>query len=290
MSAVTVIYNPQSGGATGIDELRDAFADHEHAHQIRWSPTTEDDPGPGQAREAIERGSEIVIACGGDGTIRAVAEELAGTSTTLGVVPLGTGNLLASNLAIPVGLEAVPGALSSPPRTLDVGVVNGEKFTVMSGVGFDAAMIRDANPAVKRRLGSVAYMMSGAKNLPAQIVRATVTIDGERVWSGRTAMVLVGNCGAVTGGLEVFPDAEPDDGVLDVAILTADRLKDWLTIGWRLMRNRAQPPELVERFTGTSIVVELDDPTPYELDGEDREATDRLEFEIEPSALEVRCP
>jgi YegS/Rv2252/BmrU family lipid kinase len=290
VSTVTVIYNPQSGSATGVEELRSAFASFEDGHRIRWAPTTAGDPGPGQAREAIERGSETVIACGGDGTVRAVAETLAGTSTKLGVVPLGTGNLLAENLAIPVGLDAVPGALSATPTTLDVGVVNGEKFIVMAGVGFDAAMIRDANPAVKRRLGSAAYMLSGAKNLPARIVRASVTVDGERVWSGRTAMVLVGNCGAVTGGLEVFPDAEPDDGLLDVAILTADSITDWVAIGWRLVRNRQQPVEHVRRFVGSSIVVDLDEPTPYELDGEDRDETRRLEFRVEPSALEVRCP
>lgn len=290
MSAVTVIYNPRSGSATEVDELREAFAEFESNHRIRWSPTTADDPGPGQTREAIERGSDTVVACGGDGTVRAIAETLAGTSAALGVVPLGTGNLLAANLSIPVGLDAVPGALSSTIRTLDVGTVNDEKFVVMAGVGFDAAMIRDANSQVKRRLGSAAYMISGAKNLPAQIVRASVTVDDELVWSGRTAMVLVGNCGAVTGGLEVFPDAEPADGRLDVAVLAAEKLRDWMTIGWRLVREREQPPELVQRFAGTSIVVELDEPTPWELDGEDRPEATRLTFGIEPGALQVRCP
>ena len=219
-----------------------------------------------------------------------MAETLAGTGTALGVVPLGTGNLLAENLSIPVGLDAVPSSLSSSTTTLDVGVVNDEKFLVMAGVGFDAAMIRDADSQVKRRFGSVAYLISGAANLPARIVRASVTVDDRPVWSGRTAMVLVGNCGSVTGGLEVFPDASPSDGRLEVAILTAERLRDWLTIGWRLIRGREQPADLVERFTGTSITVTLDEPTPYELDGEDRPATMRLDFGIEPAALEVRCP
>ena len=290
MSAVTVIYNPESGSATTVDDLRDAFGPHEGSHRIRWSPTTADDPGPGQAVEAIERGAETVVVCGGDGTVRAVAETLAGTSTALGVVPLGTGNLLAENLSIPVGLDAVPVALSSSTTTLDVGVVNDETFLVMAGVGFDAAMIRDADADVKRRFGSIAYLISGARNLPAQIVRASVEVDGRPVWSGRTAMVLVGNCGAVTGGLEVFPDASPHDGRLEVAVLTAERLRDWLTIGWRLVRRMEQPANLVERFTGTSITVVLDEPTPYELDGEDRAETSRLEFGIEPAALEVRCP
>ncbi len=288
MSSITVIYNPASGSAIGVDELREAFAPHEQNHQIRWSPTTEDDPGPGQAREAVERGCDTVVACGGDGTVRAIAEALAGSDVKLGVVPLGTGNLLAGNLDIPDGLDAVPTAVSSGSTRLDLGVVNDEKFTVMAGVGFDAAMIRDADSKVKSKLGSVAYMFSGAKNLPAQIVRASVQIDGDDVWSGRTAMVLVGNCGSVTGGLVVFPDASPTDGVLDVAVLTAEKTTDWVKLLWRLLRHQPQPQELVQRFRGTDIEVELDQPTPYELDGEDRDDAQHLSFSIEPSALEVR--
>lgn len=283
-----MIYNPESGSSVGVEELRDAFARHEDAHRLRWSPTSADDPGPGQARAAVEQGCDTVIACGGDGTVRAIAGELAGTGVALGVVPLGTGNLLATNLELALGLDAIPAALSATPVAIDMGVVNGERFAVMAGVGFDAAMIRDADSAVKRRLGSVAYMISGARNLPAKIVRATVGVDGEHVWSGRTAMVLVGNCGAVTGGLPVFPDASPTDGRLDVAVLTAERPGDWVRILWRLVRDRPQPPELVVRFTGAEVIVDLDEPSPYELDGEDREATDRLEFSIEPHALEVR--
>lgn len=289
MSSVTVIYNPESGGAIGIEELREAFEEHGDGHDIRWSPTTEDDPGQGQAREAMERGSVTVIACGGDGTVRAIAETIGGSSVQLGVVPLGTGNLLAGNLDIPLGLEAVPVALSADAETLDLGVVNDEKFAVMAGVGFDAAMIRDANSNVKSRFGSLAYVISGAKNLPARIVKAKVTIGGEQVWSGRTTMVLVGNCGSVTGGLEVFPDASPTDGILDVAVLTAEKARDWAGLLWRLVRNKPQPPELVKRFTGTAIEVELEKPAPYELDGEDRGEVQRLSFSIEPGALQVRC-
>lgn len=289
MSHVTVIYNPASGSSVDPDELRDAIGEHAAGHRIRWSPTSADDPGIGQARDAAELGCDTVIACGGDGTVRAVAEGLAGRRVALGVVPLGTGNLLASNLGVPDGLDALPVALSGGGRTLDVGSVNDERFTVMAGVGFDAMMIRDANPEVKRRLGTAAYVVSALRNVPAQIVRATLGVDGTEVWSGRTAMVLVGNCGSVTGGLEVFPDADPADGVLDVAVLTAERFRDWARVTWRLVRRRPQPPELVQRFRGTDVVVSLDRPMAYELDGEDRDPTDRLHFTVEPSALEVRC-
>ena len=101
-------------------------------------------------------------------------------------------------------------------------------------------------------------------------------------------MVLVGNCGTVTGGLEVFPDAKPDDGMLDIAVLSAKRLRDWCSVFWRLLRGKPQRRQLVARFTGTSVRVAMSTPMPYELDGEDRPATTQLDFTIEPASLSVR--
>ncbi len=289
MSTATVIYNPMSGGAADSDRLRREFAAHADGHRLTWSPTAAADPGFGQTSDAVERQSETVVACGGDGTVRAVIERLAGTGTVLGIVPLGTGNLLATNLGLAPGFDAIPTSLTGEPTSIDVAAVNDERFAVMAGVGFDAMMIRDASSTVKRRLGSIAYVISGARNVPARVVGASIDVDGERVWSGRTAMVLIGNCGAVTGGLPVFPDASPNDGVLDVAVLTAERAREWATVLWRLVRRRSQPDALVRRFRGEEIDVRLDRPMPYELDGEDRDPTDRLSFRVEPRALEVRC-
>lgn len=291
---VTVVVNPASGSATDEDALRAAFDEACNANgsalsTVEWSPTTPDDPGLGQSRRAVEHGHGTVVACGGDGTVRAAIESLAGSSTALGIVPLGTGNLLASNLGIPDGLEAVATAVGGTMRPLDIATVNGERFAVMAGVGFDATMIRDADATVKRRFGSVAYVSAAIRNLPARTMRATVDVDGRRLFSGRTVMVLVGNCGSVTGGLEVFPDARPDDGVLDVAVLGAERLRDWVGVLWRLVRGRPQRPDLVRRFTGRDVDVRLDAPAPYELDGEHRPDVDQLTFGIEPGALEVRC-
>jgi diacylglycerol kinase (ATP) len=283
-ASTVVIFNPVSGSGTEEADLRSAF----DAFDVEFSPTTEDDPGTGQAERAVAAGASTVVACGGDGTVRAVLQAVAGSQTTLAVVPLGTGNLLASNLDLPVGLDAVSDAVDGPTRRLDVGTVNGERFAVMAGVGFDAAMIRDAAPAIKRRFGSVAYVFSAVRNVPAKLTRATLDVDGRTVWKGRTAMVLVGNCSTVTGGLEVFPDGKPDDGVLEVAVLSARKLRDWTSVFWRLLRNKPQRPELVARFKGTRVSVSMVSAMPYELDGEDRPATNQLDFTIEPSALSVR--
>lgn len=289
MSSVTVIYNPASGSAPDEDGLRAAFAEHAGPHRVAFAPTTEDDPGPGQTRAAIDAGAECVIACGGDGTVRAVAETLAGSGVQLGVVPFGTGNLLAKNLDLPAGFDAIPVALSAPARKLDVGTVNGEKFAVMAGTGLDALMIRDASSTVKERLGSFAYVLSVIRNLRARQVDVDVAVDGTPWYSGPSAMVLIGNLGRISGGIEVFPDAEADDGWLEVAVLTPHRRRDWLSIGRRLLRNRPQPADLVRRTRATQLVVKLARPTPWELDGEDRDPTLRLDVGVERKALEVRC-
>jgi diacylglycerol kinase family enzyme len=230
-----------------------------------------------------------VNALGGDGTVRAVAETLAGSGIPLGVVPFGTGNLLAKNLGLPEGFDAIPVALSGATRKLDVCTANGESFTVMAGTGFDALMIRDAPAGVKKRLGSFAYVVSAAKNLRAARVGVTIDVDGARRFEGTAVMALVGNLGSITGGLEVFPDADPADGVLDVAVLTPENWRDWVAVLVRLARNQPQPERLVHRERGQSVIIELDRPTPWELDGEDRPETDRLEIGIEPNVLEVRC-
>lgn len=276
------IWNPASGSAPDEQALRDALGG-----DTELVPTTEDDPGPGQAAAAVRDGAEIVVACGGDGTVRACLDPLAGTETSLAIVPLGTGNLLATNIGVPAGFEAASGIGLGPRRTIDLGRVNGEAFAVMAGTGFDALMIRDANPALKSRVGSLAYVISGFRNLRRSLVATTVEIDGDRFFAGRASMVLVANFGTITGGIDVFPDARPDDGRLDVAVVAAATWREWITIAGRLLRRRPLPLALARRGTGTRIVVEQTPARAYELDGEDRDPAERLEFEIEPGALTV---
>jgi YegS/Rv2252/BmrU family lipid kinase len=282
VSGIVAIWNPASGSVADESELRAALGDG-----VELVATTEDDPGPGQARAAVDAGADIVVACGGDGTVRACLDPLAGSDTALAIVPLGTGNLLAANLGIADGLSAGDGIGRGTPRRVDLGRVNGEAFAVMAGSGFDALMIRDANDTLKSKTGTAAYVVSGFKHLSTELVETTVTIDGSVWFHGRTSMVLVGNFGTISGGVEVFPDARPDDGVLDVAVLSASSLREWASIAWRLTRRHSPRPELMRRAQGAHIVVEHRRARPYELDGEDREPTARLEFDIEPRAITI---
>lgn len=286
-SVTAVVSNPSSGSAADEGELRAAFAAITDA--TVWLPTTAEDPGTGQAQAAVDSGASTVVACGGDGTVRAVMESVAGTTSALGIVPLGTGNLLAANLGLETGLAGVPVAVAGVATVIDVGTINGERFAVMAGIGFDALMIRDANATLKRRIGTSAYVLSAARNLRTRVFTATVHADGQ-TWTGRTVMVLVGNCGVVSGGLEVFPNASPTDGLLDVAALSAKGIRQWSSVVWRLLRGRSQRPELVHRLQGREISISVDRPMPYELDGETRPATRELTISVEPLDLQVRVP
>ncbi|GEL95429.1 diacylglycerol/lipid kinase family protein [Cellulomonas composti] len=210
-----------------------------------WLETTVEDPGVGQAREAVERGADIVVAAGGDGTVRAVAEGLVGTGVPMALLPMGTGNLLARNLDLPLGDVAVALeiAVDGQDRPIDVGwlrVVRYEDedaerggsrvppdgkddrdhlFLVIAGLGFDAAMVADADEQLKARVGWIAYFVAGIKHLHGTRTRAHVRLDDRPVTTTRLRSLLIGNCGRLPGGITLLPDAVLDDGWLDVAAL-----------------------------------------------------------------------
>ncbi len=279
---IVAVWNPVSGGAPEENELRAALGDG-----VRLVATTEDDPGEGQAREAVAAGATTVVACGGDGTVRACLEGIAGTDTALDVVPLGTSNLLAANLGIPSGLEAAADVGRGALRRVDVGRVNGEAFVVMSGSGFDALMIRDADDRAKSLLGTAAYVLSGLQHLRRPLESTTVVVDGDVWFDGRTSMVLIGNHGTMAGGIDLFSAAEADDGRLDVAVLAAGTVRDWVGVFARLLRGEPQSSDLVEVTSGQTITVRTRHPRAYELDGEARDPVRSLRFTVEPRALLV---
>jgi diacylglycerol kinase (ATP) len=289
---VAVVFNPATGGGEADTRRSDTEAALAGAGlEVLWLETTPQDPGQEATREALAEGVDLVMAAGGDGTVMACVTGLAGTDVPLAVLPGGTGNLLAANFDIPADLDgAVEVALHGERRRLDVAAMGEDRFVVMGGIGFDAAMLRDADSRLKERLGAVAYVISGLRQLRRRATRFELRLDDDAPFTRVGQGVLVGNLGRLQGGLPVMPDARPDDGLLDVAVLRTRTLPDWarLAVGV-LLRRRRNDPEL-EVLRARRVEVRCNRPQPVERDGDPAGETDHLVVEIVPRALTLCVP
>jgi YegS/Rv2252/BmrU family lipid kinase len=290
---VAVVFNPATGGGDTSGRERDTRQALEGAGlDVLWLETTPEDPGQGLTAKAVADGVDLVMAQGGDGTVMACVTGLAGTDVPLAVLPGGTGNLLATNFDVPADLEgAVEVALHGDRVRLDVAAMDDDRFVVMGGIGFDAAMLRDADPKLKEHVGAVAYVVSGFRHLRRRVTRFRLRLDDRPPLERTGQGVLVGNLGRLQGGLPVMPDARPDDGLLDVAVLQTRTLLDWLALAARvLLRRRRKDPQL-ETFQARRVEVSCDRPQPVERDGDPLDTPrDHLVIEVVPSALTLCVP
>jgi YegS/Rv2252/BmrU family lipid kinase len=262
-----------------------------------WYTTTVEDTGRSMAEDAAVSGAELVLVCGGDGTVRTVCAELAGTGVAVGIVPAGTGNLLARNLGIPLYLQtAVDVALSGQDRAIDLVKVSGdglgddEHFMVMAGMGFDAAVMEGANEHIKARVGWLAYVVSGLRNLMFPAVRVDIRLDDGEWTKHRARTVLIGNVGYLQAGMPLLPDAAIDDGVLDVVVLHPSRFLSWIPLAVRVLSKGRRSDDLVNRMTGRTVTVRAHSETPRQLDGDSIGAGRELHAECVHGRLLVRVP
>jgi YegS/Rv2252/BmrU family lipid kinase len=262
-----------------------------------WLETTVEDPGTGQAKLAIEKGADVVLACGGDGTVRSVAEALAGTGVAMGLVPAGTGNLLARTVGTPDGVaDATRVALTGDDRAIDVGRIRIDRsqeervFLVMAGTGFDAAIMESTPEALKIKVGPLAYVISGLRAMRGRRIRVTLTLDDGPPLRRRTRTVLVGNSGTLLGGLVLMPRARIDDGVLDVVSLAPGTLAGWVAVALRVITKRPRGHERVEHWQARSIVIRTEAPQPCQVDGDPVGNAQELEIRVDPSTLVLRVP
>jgi diacylglycerol kinase (ATP) len=275
----------------GLPELRRVL-EAEGIDDPFWCEVAKSRKAPPQVRRAVKKGAELIFVWGGDGMVQRCVDVLAGTTVKLAILPAGTANLFATNLGIPKDVErAVAVGLRGERRSLDVGRFNGERFAVMAGAGFDAAMIRDAGEGgLKERLGRVAYVWTGSKNLRSKPFRATIEVDGAAWYKGKASCILLGNVGKLFGGVEVFEDARPDDGKLELGIVTAEGLLEW---GRMLARTAVGTPSkspFAQTTKGSSVKVKLSRKVLYELDGGDRTKVKAFKVKVEPGAVTVCVP
>lgn len=289
-----VIVNPTK--VADMDEERRAVTAYLAAagwHQPWWLETRLDELGVGHAKAAAEGGADVVFACGGDGTIMSVLSGLAGTGVPLAILPAGTGNLLARNLQLPQDRDAcLRIGLGGVDRKIDVGRVDeNHRFAVMAGMGLDAAMIMDAPEKLKKRIGWPAYAVSGARHLFDRRAHVTITVDDAEPVELRARGVVIGNVGKLQAGMLLMPDAEPDDGILDVAVLVPKSLRHWLLLSMYVIRRRpAARGARIEHFRGRRIHIVSDRVWPREIDGDLLEPSKEMTIVVEPSALIVRIP
>jgi diacylglycerol kinase family enzyme len=285
---IAVVAHREKTLGGGLGELRDTLR-RQGAGEPMWFEVTKSKRAPARVRQALADGADLVFVWGGDGMVQRCADVMADSGVPLAVVPAGTANLLARNLGIPQDIErAVAIGLGDHRRLLDLGVVNGERFAVMAGAGFDAAIMREVDGSAKSRFGRVAYLWSGARQLRRGGTHGRVKVDGVTVFGGDISCVLVGNVGSLFGGVTVFSDAEPDDGRLDIAVVSAGRMREWLGILWRAARGNPEASPFVRMYRGSSVRAKFDHKVPYELDGGDRGKTTKLRVDVAPHAL-VLC-
>ena len=272
-----------------------------------WYETTEQDPGGGQARRAIAEGASVVVAAGGDGTVRAVADALTGRGVPMGLIPMGTGNLLARNLDLPIGdaRELVQVALTGRDHAVDVGFLRAEGpavdaddhiFLVMAGIGFDAAMVAGADDELKRKVGWFAYFLAGVKHMHGRKLRVDMTVGDSPPRRLRLRTLLFANCGRLPGGIVLLPDAEIDDGWLDVAgVDTKGGVFGWASLfgqvilqGLGVRRGVPNSPGTIEFWRGKQVTVHCEEPEPVQVDGDLVGEATTVRVTLRESALMIR--
>jgi YegS/Rv2252/BmrU family lipid kinase len=290
MTTVAVLAHAGKSVGGGLPELRQALADQGIADPM-WFEVGKSKEAPRFARKVRKKGAGLVFVWGGDGMVQRCVDELAGSDIPIAIVPAGTANLLATNLSIPPEVStAVQIGLHGGRRVLDVGTVNGERFVVMAGIGFDALMIRDAGKGLKDKVGEIAYVWTGAKHLRETPMVARIRVDGAKWFKGKASCVLVGNVGRVIGDMPVFPGATPDDGRLDVGLVTAKGVVEWARTAARVVASQPDASPFVETISAHTVDIRLEDKMAYELDGGERPPTKRLKIEVEPGAITICVP
>ncbi|EEH64368.1 diacylglycerol kinase catalytic domain protein [Gleimia coleocanis DSM 15436] len=268
--AVHIIYNPvKVKQFYKLRRLVTLRAREIGASEPVWWETTPENPGTEQAAKAAAQGASLVVVVGGDGTVRAVAAGLAHTEVPLGILPLGTGNLLARNLNIPTDnlLDAVDLAFFGQQRRFDISWLRVSKvgepsslppeggllptwhkenllkrgiqpahpqeyaFMAIAGQGWDAQLMADTSTTLKQHMGWGAYVVAGAQALRAPQIRTNLRLDFKTRLSVQGRSVLFANCSTLIAGLLLVPQAKLDDGLLDVTVLSAKKgLIGWLNL------------------------------------------------------------
>ena len=309
------VINPSKPTAGETRAFIERFCTNRGIADIMFIETQLDKDGRACAFEALDHGADVVVAVGGDGTVRTVASALSGTGHALGIVPIGTGNLFARNMGIPVDDidAALTVATSHGSHLVDVGRLtllddettdHGHAFLIIAGIGFDALMIDDTDPELKKNISWLAYFVGGVKNLFAPKFRGTLTVtsaDGSThtIKNLDFRTVMAGNCGQIPM-FSLMPAASYDDGLLDFEIIdTTGGILGWAnlfgdvvhqTIIGKPEQNPLSTNSTIEQVQGVSAEITLEKPAKAQVDGDMLPETKHIRFSVDHRALIVRVP
>src|SRR5436305_6399869 len=241
------------------------------------------------ARRGAEEGFEKIVAAGGDGTINEVVNGLAGTNVTLGLLPIGTMNVFATELGLPVhDLEFCWNIVKGDStRSVDLPKANQKFFVQLAGVGLDAQVVKETSSQLKRNFGPLSYLISAAQVAARQPPRLFIQSEDASIDEG--SFVLVGNGRLYGGPFPFFKQAVIDDGLLDVIVFK--RLGYLEIIKYLqdvIFSSDIRVPE-IEYFHTSRLRVESEDEVPVEVDGE-LAGNCPVDFQIKEKALRVLAP
>lgn len=298
---IALVLNPSKNGADRIRAMATAAVAEAGLPELKVYETSVEDPGQQMARDAIRDGADVVIAAGGDGTVRFVAEELAGTDVALALVPMGTGNLLARNLKLPLDdhQACINTAIHGSTREIDSvsiklegtdGQVKKNTFLVIAGAGIDAEVMGDTRDDLKARAGWLAYGEAGMRHLPGKRKEISVSLDGGAPQRRKVRSVMVANCGELTAGMDFIPDARFDDGLLDVVMLSPRHVGDWVRIAAKTLTKSTAEIPVMETHQATRCRVVLHEPMTAQLDGDAIMEVKVIDARVKPDSLRVQMP
>lgn len=229
-----------------------------------WLETSAEDPGRGMTRQAVTDQVDLVVCAGGDGTVRVVADGLAGSGIPMGLIPAGTGNLLARNLDLPLDeAAALEVAVAGHTRAVDLVQLTvddspPEHFAVMAGIGMDAVIMEETDDGLKDTVGSAAYFVAAGKALKRLPIRMTIRLDDRRPMRRHAMLCVIGNVSDLRGNLTLIPGATPDDGLLDLYVASPRRLRHWLKLALRLITRRPKKDDQVDQHQGSTVTITID--------------------------------
>jgi diacylglycerol kinase family enzyme/membrane-associated phospholipid phosphatase len=261
-----------------------------------WLETTPDDTGRAMTEQAVRENVDLVLGAGGDGTIRVICSGLANTGIPFGLIPAGTGNLLARNIGIPLDeVAALDVAFDGADKAVDLVRLKvddhpPDHFAVMAGIGLDAVIMEGADPKMKRAVGPAAYFVSAAQNANHPALHATITVDDQPSIRRRAHVIVVGNVGFLLANIQLIPGARADDGLLDVLVASPRTLRDWVRLTTRVLTRRPKPDNQLDRLTGRRVTITVDERDQFQLDGDTVGDCNRLTAEVVPGALLLRVP